>query len=478
MQSFTRRAALRAGAAAFALPLVGRAAAHPGPYEPLDSVAIEGATEAVVGPDGTTVFVAATTGFAVVDASDPTDLAVLAEERDLLADREDGPLDGIHDVKVSDTTLAVVGPANAGSPKALLLYDVSDPADPVRETVYETEYPIHNCDLTPTHAYLTVNHEGRTEVAVVDRTGDSLTEVARWGAADANSDWNDVSSFLRACHDVYVQDDTAYVAHWDAGTWLLDVSDPTEPRVVSHVAPYESGELTDAPSSEGYELPGNHHYAAPNDDASLLAVNHEAWDADRGDGHDGGPGGITLYDLADPANPERVSHIPSPPTPDPGISGTWTTSHNFGFHGDRLYTSWYQGGVKIFDVSDPASPEELAWWRKPAETAFWTARKADGCFVASSFPGVPAGTRGGLYAFPDHPGQQADAPSLTPRPTTTNSTTNGNTTETTTPTTPTTSQTTNRTTETTTTTDTPGFGVGAALLGIGLAAYRRLQNRG
>ncbi|MEE6211061.1 hypothetical protein U3A55_12990 [Salarchaeum sp. III] len=455
---FSRRAALRAGAAALALPLAGRASAHPEPYEPRDSVAIEGATEAVVGPDGTTIFVAATTGFAVVDASDPTDLTVLAERRGLLADREDGPLTGIHDVKVHGTRLAVVGPANSGRPSALLLYDVRDPANPVREAVHETDYPIHNCFLTDSHAYLTANHSDRRELAIVDVSG-TPREVARWGAADENPAWLDVPGFLWSCHDVYVQDGVAYVAHWDAGTWLLDVSDPASPAVISHIAPYDPADLADAPTSRGYELPGNHHYAAPNDDASVLAVNSEAWETTPEDDRTGGPGGITLYDITDPANPRELSHIPAPETANPGLGGTWTTSHNFELAGDRLYTSWYQGGVKLFDVRDPAEPFELAWWRQPAEAAFWTARAAADCFVASSYAGVPAGTRGALYAFPDHAGYQPDAPSLTATTTTANATTT-TATATRTPT----------TTESPSSGSTPGFGVLAALLGAAGAA--------
>jgi len=473
----SRRAALRAGAASLALPLVDRAAAHPEPFEPLDVLEIDGAAEAVVGPDAV-VYVAATTGFVVVDASDPTDLRVLAERRDLLSDRDDGPLEDVHDLKVAGDTLAVVGPANSGRPRAMVLYDVSDPANPVVEPVYDTPYPIHNSFLTDTHAYLTVNDGKRTELAIVDLTGDAPEEVARWGAADANPDWADVPAFYRSCHDVYVQDDVAYVAHWDAGTWLLDVTDPAAPTPISHVGPYDPADIVDAPTTEGYQLPGNHHYAAVNDDASVLAINHEAWDQNPDDDRNGGPGGISLYDLTDPANPVQVATIPAPPTPDPSYAGVWTTSHNFELSGDRLYTSWYQGGVKLFDVSDPQSPAELAWWRDPETAAFWTARTAPDCFVASSTPLVTDDTTGALYTFPDHPGQQPNPPMLT------ETTTRDTTTRTTATTTQTTTETsTSRRTTTnaadTTSGETPGFGALTTLLGAtgAAAALAHLRDR-
>ena len=81
-----------------------------------------------------------------------------------------------------------------------------------------------------------------------------------------------------------------------------------------------------------------------------------------------------------------------------------------------LYTSWYQGGVKRHDVSDPTIPVEESWWLSPREASFWTAQalpadgSQDSAFVASS-RGV-ADVPGRLYVFPDRPGEQADPPSL------------------------------------------------------------------
>ena len=101
-----------------------------------------------------------------------------------------------------------------------------------------------------------------------------------------------------------------------------------------------------------------------------------------------------------------------------GTDGVWTTTHNFDIRGDRLFSSWYQGGVKIYDISDPTDPEQLVWWRKPEETAFWTAKRAtDGVFIASSM-GRNNDGKGGLYTFPNRRGQQQNPPALTPSNTT------------------------------------------------------------
>ena len=141
-----RRDVLRLGATALGAAVLGSstAAAHPGPYRPYGSVAVDGAKEAVVAPDGTTVLVAATDGYAVVDVSVADQPEVVAERRNLLSDRDAGPLRGIYDVKLHGDRLIVVGPANTlpGALAGMLVEDVSDPANPETVAFYETDYPI------------------------------------------------------------------------------------------------------------------------------------------------------------------------------------------------------------------------------------------------------------------------------------------------------------------------------------------------
>jgi hypothetical protein len=475
-----RRDVLRAagvGLAALAGGVVGRADAHPGPYRPYGHVAVPGAREAVVSPDGTTAYVAANTGFAVVDVTTPDRPEVLADVRDLLAEREDGPLRAIHDVKLDGDRLLVVGPANP-RPNAVsgaLVVDVSDPAEPVPGAFYETDYPVHNCDLVDGHAYLTANDGEQNPLVVVDVTGDEPRAVGRWSLASYDDRWERVPAGVRPLHDVVVRDGVAYLAHWDAGTWLLDVSDPTSPTHVTHFAERDPTELQQIADEdvrrEATEPPGNSHYVAPNEDGSLVGVGRESWAVEPGGG---GPSGIDLWDVSDPSSPTRLATIEPPATPDPTFGGVWTTAHNFELRGDRLYSSWYQGGVKRHDVSDPANPEELTWWRDPRQTRFWTAQLAvpGETFVAPSM-GVGEEGEAGLWTFPDHAGQQADPPDVLgegdrPTPVTAEPTTAPGGGET-----PAASE--REGTETATTS--PGLGPGVGALGVGAAAWW-LRRRG
>ncbi|MFC3478131.1 LVIVD repeat-containing protein [Halobacterium litoreum] len=509
-----RRDVLRATVGAAALPLASSAvtARTQESYEPLGSVALEGTKEVVVGDDGTTAYAATTDGFAVVDVSDPANPEVLSKASSLLADRESGPMSGIYDVKVDGDTLAVVGPANPtreDTLQGMALYDVSDPELPERVAFHETDYAIHNSYLHDGVAYLTAlsydnvadpEQQARNPVVMVDISDPANPEeLSRWSIADHDEGWLDIFYYPRSNHDVYVQGDTLYIAHWDAGTWLVDVSDPQNPTYINDFGHYALEDLRERSRSEliaeGTEKPGNSHYVAVNDDATLLASGAESWDVEETE-EIGAPGGIDLWDISDPQNPEKLSFIEGPPTPDPTRGGVWTTSHNFDFHGDRLYTSWYRGGVKIHDVSDPANPEQIAWWRQPEQAMFWGAQYvSEEAFVAGNMQGS-GDYATGVYTFPNRAGEQANAPALVEEE-------NGTTTTTTATTEPTTEQTTASTTQTTTesggsttasaggddtTTEsddsgggesggsTPGFGVLAGITaasGAALAAWRR-----
>lgn len=510
--SASRRRVLRAAGGALALPALGglqatRTRAHPGPksdsgtgtetetdagsrtrahpddYEPLGRVEVTGTKEAVV--EGGVAYLATTTGFATVDLSDPAAPSVLADRRDPLAEREDGPLHGIWDVKVDGDALLVVGPAHGGTDglAAAALYDVSDPANPRRRTVYGTDYPIHNAFLDGETAYLTGNDGHGNPLVVVDAAAGE--ELGRWSLADVDDAWLDVPPSLRTLHDVWVQDGVASLAYWDAGTWQVDVGDPTAPELLARIRGPAPSELAEREQADVIEPPGNDHYVTVNEDGTLLGIGVESWDARPDDGR-GGPGGIHLYDVSTPAEPREVATITPPRADDETREGTWTTSHNFELANDRLYSSWYQGGIRVFDLSEPSAPGLLRAWEDRDAASFWTAQSAapGDFFVASStdYRGeLPA-----LFTFPDAPLDERSTLTQTPTPTATpgagNSTGGGSSggsaggsveTETPTPTsTPTPTET------PTTDGDGPGFGPLAALAAIGAGAWAALRAGG
>lgn len=446
-----RRDMLKTVGAALTVPVVGHhATAQGAPYQPLGRVGISGAKEAVVDPVGETVFVATTTGFATVDVSTPTDPTILAERRNLLENHDAGPLRAIWDVKLDQDRLVVAGPASPVSDvvAGFLLYDVSNPTQPERVAFYKTDFPIHNCFIRDDLVYLTGNDRQGNPLVIVDVTDDTPTEVGRWSLFDRTEEWQDVHWQLRWLHDVWVHDDIAYLAYWDAGTWLVDVSDPAEPAYITTIGGQSLDDLAAVPDEDANaavtELPGNDHYVTVNEDASLLGIGKEAWDEEATE-RAGGPAGIELWDISTLSAPRKRATI-APPQPSPAdpsmaayslgtVTGAnhvgchecanrqadkWLTAHNFQLVGERLFSSWYDGGVKIHDISDPANPEELAWWRQPADTSFWTAQHATSSFFVASSMGWYNSGKGALYTFPNREGEQQDPPALvTPVPETT-----------------------------------------------------------
>lgn len=489
-----RRTYLATTGALLASPLVGQGGGSTGEqaetFEPLGSVEIDGTNDAVPGPDGETAYVATNDGFATVDITDPTDPTVLANPRSLLADRENGPLQGIYDVKVDGDRLAVAGPANGGPGTMLLgflLYDVSDPASPQQVAFYESDFPVHNMAFDDGVAYLTGNTRSERALVAVDCSDDDPTEAGRWSLLDVDEAWDDVPTYLWTLHDIYVQDGRAYLAYWDGGTWIVDVSDPTSISLVSRVRGRSVEELAsiDDPIREYTERPGNDHYVAVDDAGALLAVGSEAWDVEI-TGEIGGPGGIELYDISTPTVPERLATIDPPRTSDPTTAGVWTTAHNFDLQNDRLYASWYRGGVSVHDLSDPESPTEMVFWEDRERASFFTAKATSDCVIASSISSRNADTTPGLFTFPI-PTAETETVVTRPRLTTPDPTT---TVDSDTPTS--TSETGDRETPTddgatdTSTDDTPsesgsgsgpGFGTLSALTGLAAGGWYALRRR-
>ncbi|WP_436927961.1 LVIVD repeat-containing protein [Halosimplex amylolyticum] len=371
-------------------------------------------TEAVAEPSGRYVFASRLDGFYVVDCADPENPEIVGEYSDI--ESPDGrTISGFLDLKYNQGRL-MLATGGRSAYTGIALYDVRDPTDPRPLKTYETSYVIHNADLHGEYAYLTTG----TELEIVHVAPDDPESVATWSVTDYDEAYEDVSRRLRNLHDMYVQDGRAYLAYWDAGSWILDVSDPANPEYVGHAADYTAAELADLDRTKAAEYSiepeGNDHYVQPDDDGDLLAVGGESWDledesieTDEPEEEDlGGPSGIVLWDISDPANPEELSEI-EPPMPPEGETtrrrgGYYTTSHNFEIAGDYLYSSWYRGGVKVHDIADPANPEELAHWEDGDVASFWTARAGvpGEYFYATSYAHpTEDGGPGGFYTFPD-----------------------------------------------------------------------------
>ncbi|HEX3592415.1 MAG TPA: hypothetical protein VHV74_22575 [Pseudonocardiaceae bacterium] len=142
--------------------------------------------------------------------------------------------------------------------------------------------------------------------------------------------------------------DFLYVGHTGttgAGTSILDVSDPAEPKL-----------------AEQWPAPANSHTHKVQVADGLLLVNHEKFPYRK---PPAGPvsAGLAIYRLTDPAHPEQIGFWSS------GGSGV----HRIVWTGGRyVHMSATPEGYRdriwvILDISDPAAPVEVGRWSWPGQ---------------------------------------------------------------------------------------------------------------
>jgi uncharacterized protein (TIGR03437 family) len=86
------------------------------------------------------------------------------------------------------------------------------------------------------------------------------------------------------------------------------------------------------------------HSSWVSNDGKLLASCRETLDGD-----------VRLFDLSNPASPRQLAVITAQAL---GLAAY--TAHNPMIVGNLLFISWYQAGTVVFDISDPAKPELVA----------------------------------------------------------------------------------------------------------------------
>jgi hypothetical protein len=185
-------------------------------------------------------------------------------------------------------------------------------------------------------------------------------------------------------HDTFVQVHPVtgalilYVAYWDLGAYLVDISDPTMPRELSR--------LTDFSPSKHASI----HLARPApaliDGVHVTITEPELGATDE-------TGQLTLYDTTDPAAPKRLGYWTLPG--DLAITeGLIFSPHNFDIANGRVYLAHYHAGVWVIDVHNASllqRPEEIGYYQtaipRPSfagyATNFWSAFYHDGLIYAS-----------------------------------------------------------------------------------------------
>lgn len=428
-----RRRLLQLLGAAGAAGGIGTASAQP-PEQGVDElrlfseVAVEGAREVVT--EGNYIYVANGSGMSIIDSRNPGRLRTVAEVP--LSEYVDGTFD-IRDVKV-DGDLAIAG-NNAdrfvdrlvqNEPLGIAVFDVADPSEPEFLSFYEPDPPagVHNCFLDGDTAYLANRSDyvfedeegvgihiiGNTGVEIVDLSDPTNpTHAGEWKLRDRFPAF--AKSGASWSHDVYVQDDLLYNTYWDAGIVVLDVSEPEpqfvtqfgdEPHADIEVRPWRPEEesfqeyVSVLPADKFFGPPGNASYAQPSPDGDHLFVSYEIEPESEDAGTDD-YGGIRVFDISDLQNVTQVGFIPAPE------GDGRRHAFNSDVTNNRLSSAWFNGGVRVHDITDPANPDEIARYRRDG-TAFWSAVQERGFIIGGVAEPYSEASDGGVVLLHDDRG--------------------------------------------------------------------------
>ncbi len=221
----------------------------------------------------------------------------------------------VNDVKVNgDASWAIITREGAsGRANGIVVLSLDDPAHPevIAELTNNLTGGIHNVWINGDVVY-TVN-DGTSAMDVIDMSDPyNPTYYGRWELRPGDTN--------KSLHDVWADGRYAYVSYWDDGLVILDVGAGThggtalEPQFVSRVS---------------YDM-GNTHTAWREGDYVFV-----------GDELPGPSGYIHVFDVSDIENPAEVAKYD---VPEAG-------AHNIWVENGTLYVAYYNGGLRIVDVT-------------------------------------------------------------------------------------------------------------------------------
>src|SRR5262249_25397765 len=144
----------------------------------------------------------------------------------------------------------------------------------------------------------------------------------------------------------------AYGAWRDGGLTVLDVADPTRPRLLVH---------------RNWDPPfgGGTHSPLPLPDRNLLVVGDEPTTASC----TAGLRYVWVFDVREPANPVSIATCPTPAEADYCAKGGNFGPHNL--HENRpgslqssrlVFATYYNAGVRVYDIENPFQPREVGFY--------------------------------------------------------------------------------------------------------------------
>jgi hypothetical protein len=305
----------------------------------------------------------------IVDISNPEAPAVVGEIGT--------PLEGLpgmssRELRVSGTTLIVMNlrcspslhgcGAAAGEVENLRFFDITNPREPAVISSYPVQGTSPNFPRSPHEFFLWrdpadaarsliyLTAPGVPSLEIIDVA--TATNLLRWDPyAQGGVPKGGADNIL---HSISVSSDgkTAYLSHQTAGLFAVDLTG--FPTLTT---------LTPAAQAVKFGAMGPHS-AVPVPGRSLLVTTEEVYPPPFGAGCPWGH--LRMVDIADPSLPMLLGEYKLPEN-DPACDANGPmiafTAHNATVTHDLALVTWYAGGLQAIDISDPATPTQLAEFR-------------------------------------------------------------------------------------------------------------------
>jgi hypothetical protein len=212
------------------------------------------------------------------------------------------------------------------------------------------------------YAYVAAHFDGFIDhiLCIVDLNTITKPEiVSRWWMPGMNRAAGEKPTLAAgrrmALHHMITEGDRGYAAWRDGGLSIHDISDRSNPKLLSHI-------------NWSPPFPGGTHTALPLPGRNLLVVADEA-NAEKcakGTFH------TFVVDMRAPENPVPIATLPAPRDRDfcsmPGVFGPHNLHENRpgAFRSeDTIFATYNNAGVRVFDIKDAFAPKEIAYWVPP-----------------------------------------------------------------------------------------------------------------
>jgi hypothetical protein len=235
-----------------------------------------------------------------------------------------------NDVKISeDGRIAVISREGASNRRnGIVILDVSNPRAVKVLSRYDDELTggVHNLFIYQQHVYA-VNNGRRFDVINIE----DPTKPHRVGRFELDTPGHGI-------HDIWIVDGVAYTSNWGDGVVMIDVGNGKWGGSPSN--PVEINRFRDVGGATHAAFP----YQSPTGKFYVFMGDEIGRQVPGGEGDNKPPamsGYVHIVDFTDPENPEEVARYE---VPEAG-------SHNMWIENDMLYAAFYNGGLRVVDIS-------------------------------------------------------------------------------------------------------------------------------